>query len=121
MDSNSLALFILVISIVTAFGAYAVIVFKKESGKVDEIIKKDTSEKELYRDQEPVVKQHKHAVHEVFLNEWSATDVKIGVWSGVKFGFGFALGSFIFGALVFLTFGGVIVAYLGSLISRSVF
>jgi hypothetical protein len=51
-------------------------------------------------------------LHEVMHHELSSVETNLGMLSGIKFGFGFAMGVFLFSLILFIFFGSVIIGFL---------
>lgn len=57
--------------------------------------------------------------YEEVIIEESVTEAKLGVWSGIKFGFGFMIGACIATMILMFLMGGIIVGLISEL-SRSI-
>lgn len=124
MDNNQLALIIFISGVALAGGTY---LYSIKKNRIDHQMQENMSETtitlaqgikthesnkntEPTQIQTPVSQKPKPITHRVLINELSSMDANLGVWSGVKFGFGFALGITIF---LFVT-----TIFLGSLVKE---
>lgn len=124
MDSNQLALILFISGVALAGGTYLYSIrhertkhqtqenMNETTAILAQGVKTQESPKttEQMQIQTPVSQKTKSITHRVLINELSSMDANLGIWSGVKFGFGFALGITIF---LFVT-----TIFLGSLIKE---
>ncbi len=126
MDSNQLALILFISGVALAGGTYLYSIrhertkhqtqenMNETTATLAQGVKTQESPKttEPVQIQTPASQKKKPTTHRVLINELSAMDANLGVWSGVKFGFGFALGITIFFVVTTILLGPLVMEFI---------
>lgn len=127
MEDNQLALIIFISGVLLAGGGYLYKIKGKfirphtKENRKETVVKSTTTVMQEVKTQEPskitqpvqpqipVLQNNRPVVHQVLLNEHSEIETRLGMGSGILFGFGFALGVTIF-TMVASLFAGSLIA-----------